>query len=69
MAAVKKNVKSAVTLTSIQFKLCNIQKTLEENTQDIKTLKEQIAMGKGGVRVIVWMGGILTAVLGYKYFN
>ena len=56
MAAVKKNVKSAVTLTSIQFKLCNIQKTLEENTQDIKTLKEQIAMGKGGVRVIVWMG-------------
>ena len=69
MAAVKKNVKSAVTLTSIQFKLCNIQKTLEENTQDIKTLKEQIAMGKGGVKVIVWMGGILTAVLGYKYFN
>ena len=69
MAAVKKNVKSAVTLTSIQFKLCNIKKTLDENTQDIKTLKEQIAMGKGGVKVIVWMGGILTAVLGYKYFN
>jgi hypothetical protein len=69
MAVKKKSVKSAVTLTSIQFKLCNIQKTLEENTQDIKTLKEQIAMGKGGVKVIVWMGGILTAVLGYKYFN
>ena len=69
MAVKKKRVKSAVTLTSIQFKLCNNQKTLEENTQDIKTLKEQIAMGKGGVRVIVWMGGILTAVLGYKYFN
>ena len=69
MAVKKKSVKSAVTLTSIQFKLCNIQKTLEENTQDIKTLKEQIAMCKGGVKVIVWMGGILTAVLGYKYFN
>ena len=69
MAVKKKSIKSAVTLTSIQFKLCNIQKTLEENTQDIKALKEQIAMGKGGVRVIVWMGGILTAVLGYKYFN
>jgi peptidoglycan hydrolase CwlO-like protein len=66
----KKIVRStSVSLEIIQAKLVHIQKDLEENKKDITELKEQIAMGKGGVKVLVWISALVVTVLGYNIWN
>lgn len=59
----KKSAASTVTLALINTKLNNINKTLEQNTKDIAALKEQMAMGKGGLKVIAYFGGILAGII------
>ena len=34
-----------------------------EQANDIRELKQQVAMGKGGVKVLLWIGGIVGAML------
>lgn len=66
----KKIVRStSVSLEIIQTKLCQIHKDLEENKKDISELKEQIAMGKGGVRVLVWISALVVSILGYNFWT
>lgn len=66
----KKIVRStSVSLEIIQAKLCQIHKDLEENKKDISELKEQIAMGKGGVRVLVWISALVVSILGYNFWT
>lgn len=66
----KKIVRStSVSLEIIQTKLCQIHKDLEENKKDIAELKEQIAMGKGGVKVLVWISALVVSILGYNFWT
>lgn len=59
----KKSTTSTVTLALINTKINHIHKTLEQNTKDIAALKEQMAMGKGGLKVIAYLGGILAGII------
>ena len=65
----KKRVLSRTTVTSITLKHINeklehIHKDLEQNSKDISQLKQQMAMGKGGLKVIFYVGGIVSIIIG-----
>jgi hypothetical protein len=55
---------TSITLKHINEKLEHIHKDLEQNTKDITELKQQVAMGKGGLRVIFYVGALVTAIIG-----
>jgi hypothetical protein len=59
----RKTAAQAVTLAKINTKLDHIHRDLEQNTKDIAALKEQMAMGKGGLKVIAYLGGILAGII------
>jgi len=52
-----------VTLKHISEKLKHIHKLVEQNSKDIIGLKEQVAMGRGGLKVLVWFGAVIVAIL------
>ena len=52
-----------VTLKHIAEKIDNLHKDVEQNHIDIVELKQQIAMGKGGLKVIFWLGALVGFVL------
>jgi len=59
-----------VTLKHINEKLKHIHKSVHQNSKDIGELKEQMAMGRGGLKVIAWIGGIIAAlVFGFIKFK
>ena len=65
----KKRVASRVTVTSITLqhineKLEHIHKDLEQNSKDISQLKQQVAMGRGGLKVIFYIGGVVSIIIG-----
>jgi len=51
------------TLKNIYEKIEHLHKDVEQNHKDIVELKEQVAMGKGGVKVIFWIGAIIGAIV------
>ena len=55
---------TSVTLQHINEKLDHIHKDLEQNSKDISQLKQQMAMGKGGLKVIFYVGGVVSIILG-----
>ena len=57
----KKTTVHSITLKHINEKLDHIHKDIDQNTKDISKLKEQVAMGRGGSKVVVWLGAILGA--------
>ena len=55
-------------------KLCaermnNILKTLEEMKREVKSLRQDVSMGKGGLKVILTIGTIIVGILGYFNFK
>jgi len=55
-------------------KLCaermnNILKSIEEMKKEIKSLRQDVSMGKGGLRVILAIGTIVVGILGYFNFK
>lgn len=52
-----------VKMTKLEEKIDHIQKVTDEQKQDIKKLSEQVNMGKGGLKIVMWLGGIIVAVL------
>ena len=48
MSTEKNNTEACLVL--IQAKLDHIHKDVEQNSTDISSLKEQVAMGKGGIQ-------------------
>ena len=64
MARAKKLTVQSVTLKHISQKLDHIHKDVEQNTKDIVQLKEQVAMGRGGLKVIFYIGGVLSIIIG-----
>jgi hypothetical protein len=66
-------VATGVRLSSHE-KLCaermnNILKTLEEMKREVKSLRQDVSMGKGGLKVILAIGTILVAIIGYFTFD
>lgn len=55
---------TAVSLEHINEKLDHIHKDLEQNTKDIAQLKDQVAMGRGGLKVIFYIGGVVSIIIG-----
>ena len=64
----KKATVHSITLKHINEKLDHIHKDIDENTKDISKLKEQVAMGRGGiessilVRCYSWCGFYINEV-------
>jgi len=51
------------TLKNIYEKIDHLHKDVEQNHKDIIELKQQVAMGKGGVKVIFWIGAVIGAIV------
>tara|TARA_B100000212_G_scaffold145217_2_gene109151 strand:- start:545 stop:766 length:222 start_codon:yes stop_codon:yes gene_type:complete len=62
--ATKKATVQSVTLKHINEKLDHIHKDIDRNTKDIVELKQQVAMGKGGIKVIFYIGAIVSIIIG-----
>ena len=60
----KKATVQSVTLKHISQKLDHIHKDIDRNTKDIVELKQQVAMGKGGIKVIFYIGAIVSIIIG-----
>ena len=60
----KKTTVQSVTLKHINEKLDHIHKDIDRNTKDIVELKQQVAMGKGGIKVIFYIGAIVSIIIG-----
>ena len=55
-------------------KLCaermnNILKTLEEMKREVKSLRQDVSMGQGGLKVILAIGTLIVGILGYFNFR
>ena len=55
-------------------KLCaermnNILKTLEEMKREVKSLRTDVAMGKGGLKVILAIGTLVVGIIGFFQFK
>lgn len=66
-------VATGVRLSSHE-KLCaermnNILKTLEEMKREVKSLRQDVSMGKGGLKVILAIGTIVVGIIGYFTFD
>ena len=67
------DVATGVRLSSHE-KLCaermnNILKSIEEMKREIKSLRTDVSMGKGGLKVILTIGTIVVGILGYFNFK
>ena len=65
----KKATVQSVTLKHINEKLDHIHKDIDRNTKDIVELKQQVAMGKGGIKVIFYIGAIVSITVSYTHLT
>ena len=55
-------------------KLCaermnNILKSIDEMKKEIKSLRQDVSMGKGGLKVILAIGTIVVGIIGFFQFK
>ena len=67
------DVATGVRLSSHE-KLCaermeNILKSIEEMKKEIKSLRQDVSMGKGGLKVILAIGTIIVGIIGFFQFK
>jgi len=67
------DVATGVRLSSHE-KLCaermnNILKTLEEMKREVKSLRQDVSMGKGGLKVILAVGTLVVGIIGFFQFK
>jgi len=67
------DVATGVRLSSHE-KLCaermnNILKSIEEMKREIKSLRQDVSMGKGGLKVILTIGTLIVGIIGYFNFK
>ena len=67
------DVATGVRLSSHE-KLCaermnNILKSIEEMKKEIKSLRQDVSMGKGGLKVILAIGTIIVGLIGFFQFK
>ena len=66
-------VATGVRLSSHE-KLCaermnNILKSIDEMKKEIKSLRTDVSMGKGGLKVILAIGTLIVGIIGYFNFK
>ena len=66
-------VATGVRLSSHE-KLCaermnNILKSIEEMKREIKSLRQDVSMGKGGLKVILAVGTLVVGIIGFFQFK
>ena len=66
-------VATGVRLSSHE-KLCaermnNILKSIDEMKREIKSLRQDVSMGKGGLKVILAIGTLIVGVIGFFQFK
>jgi len=66
-------VATGVRLSSHE-KLCaermnNILKSIDEMKREIKSLRQDVSMGKGGLKVILAIGTIIVGIIGFFQFK
>jgi len=67
------DVATGVRLSSHE-KLCaermnNILKSIEEMKKEIKSLRQDVSMGKGGLKVILAVGTLIVGIIGFFQFK
>ena len=67
------DVATGVRLSSHE-KLCaermeNILKSIEEMRKEIKSLRQDVSMGKGGLKVILAIGTLVVRIIGFFQFK
>ena len=67
------DVATGVRLSSHE-KLCaermnNILKSIEEMKREIKSLRTDVSMGKGGLKVILAIGTLVVGIIGFFQFK
>tara|TARA_R110002153_G_scaffold239823_1_gene394280 strand:- start:54 stop:290 length:237 start_codon:yes stop_codon:yes gene_type:complete len=67
------DVATGVRLSSHE-KLCaermnNILKSIEEMRKEIKSLRTDVSMGKGGLKVILAVGTLIVGIIGFFQFK
>ena len=50
-------------------RMANILKSIDEMKKEIKSLRQDVSMGKGGLKVILTIGTIIVGILGYFNFK
>lgn len=63
MAKKNKKIVAQVSLSTIDQKICELHKIVQGNSNDIQIIKEEMAYGKGGVKVLVWIIGIVVTLV------
>ena len=66
-------VTTGVRLSSHE-KLCaermnNILKSIDEMRKEIKSLRQDVSMGKGGLKVILAIGTLIVGIIGFFQFK
>ena len=67
------DVATGVRLSSHE-KLCaermeNILKSIEEMRKEIKSLRQDVSMGKGGLKVIIAVATLIVGIIGFFQFK
>jgi len=67
------NVANGIRLSAHE-KLCaermdNILKSIEEMKREIKSLRQDVSMGKGGLKVILAIGTLIIGIIGFFQFK
>ena len=67
------DVATGVRLSSHE-KLCaermeNILRSIEEMRKEIKSLRQDVSMGKGGLKVILAIGTLIIGIIGFFQFK
>jgi hypothetical protein len=47
----------------------NILKTLEEMKREVKSLRQDVSMGKGGLKVIIAVSTLIIGIIGFFQFK
>jgi len=50
-------------MNDMNAKLHTIHKEVTRNSKDIENVKQEIAFGRGGVKVLIWVSGFITTLL------
>lgn len=50
-------------MNDMNAKLHHIHKDVDKNSKEVAYLKEQMAVGKGGVKVLLWITGMATTLI------
>lgn len=53
-----------INLAVLSEKIDRIHTCVEKNSNDIMELKMQMSYGNGSVKAVLWIGGVIAAVVG-----